>query len=102
MGCNCKNKKTTTPPTIKMTDGSTIIVPETTGIPYNRSELEDIRIYLDSDAKSEIGKKLLVDWTRRYFGEEIIGGYCDPNCIARTRKRLELAEQVLNEYENKK
>jgi len=101
MACNCKNKKTTTPSTIKLSDGTTMILPQESRPPYTWEEIIAVKDYLDSKVKTEEGKKLLVDWTKKHFGEELIGGYCDPICVSRTRKRLDMATQHLQEYEAK-
>ncbi len=103
MGCNCKNKNQNTTSkiqTIPQVDGTLEIV-EAKEPPYTWEEVIAVKDYLSSRNKTEEGRIKLVEFNEKYFGE-IIPGYCDQPCLERTRKRVERATEVLNEYENLK
>lgn len=103
-GCNCKNKnldmskskKTAIQP---QSDGS-IAIQEIKEPPYTWEEIIDVKDYINSRNKTEEGRLKLVEFNRKHFGEEI--GYCDQPCIERTKKRLDRATELLNEYDRLK
>ena len=104
MGCSCKNKtqnmakskKTAIQP---QSDGS-LQIQEIKEPPYTWEEVIAVKDYLNSRNKTEEGRLKLVEFNKKHYGEEI--GYCDQPCMERTRKRLDRATELLQQYESLK
>ena len=78
------------------------IVVQTTNEPsFTREYLIEIRDHLNSKTSTEFGRNRINEFNYLHFGE-LIQGYCDQACKARTQKRLDKCFQELNEYEQNK
>lgn len=97
--CGCKNKTSSMGAkvqTLKTPEAITLVNNEKPA--YSREEVIAVKDYVNSRNKTEEGRKLLVEFNKKYFGE-IIPGYCDQSCLERTRKRLDRATELLNEWD---
>jgi len=101
MGCNCKNKGEVKEAPKQVVVGKEIIYVNPTPPPYTREEVTAVKDYLNAFNKTEEGRLNMIDFNRKYFGEEM-EGYCDPVCQDRVRRRLERATELLNEWDSKK
>jgi hypothetical protein len=98
MGCGCKNKKEEPKPAIVVKADNTmefIVEPP----PYTREEVIRVKDYMNAFNKTEEERLNMIDFNRKYFGEEMMG-YCDAACQDRVRRRLERATELLNDYES--
>ena len=100
MACNCKNKNEVDRPKSISKNIEPSVVEVTIAPPYTREEVIRVKDYLSSNQKTEEGRLNMIDFNERYFGEKIMG-YCDQPCLHRVRQRLETADKLLNEWEEK-
>ena len=96
MGCNCKNKAPKQEIKTQIID-NVMVIPNQTAPPYTMEEVLAVKNYIDNKEDPN-GLQTLVQFNEKYFGE-IIVGYCNITCMQRTRSRIELALQRLNEWE---
>jgi hypothetical protein len=96
MGRNCKNKAPKVEIKTQIID-NVMVIPNQTAPPYTMEEVLKIKNYLE-DKQDPNGHQLIIDFTEKYFGEVIVG-YCNITCIQKTRSRIELALERLNEWE---
>lgn len=101
MGCNCKNKAEVREAPKQVVVGKEIIYVNPSPPPYTWEEVIAVKDYLNAFNKTEEGRLNMIEFNKKYFGENI-EGYCDPVCQDRVKRRLDRATELLNEWERTK
>lgn len=90
--CNCKKNIAQEKTTLTKNN---IVVQVEEKKPVSKEELVQIMEAITSTNKTSETNKLIAEFNYKYFGE-ILSGYCDQNCIERTKTRILQLEKQLN------